>query len=107
MFSKYEYVYQVYKEHNFTKAAEKLFISQPSLSAAIKKIEEKVGAELFERRGKGIELTEVGKEYIATTEQIIKAENEFKKNSMIFTIWNRDRLPLEVLTTFHHMFFPK
>lgn len=78
MFSKYEYVYQVYKEHSFTKAAEKLFISQPSLSAAVKKIEENIGAELFERTGKDIKLTEVGKEYIAATEQIIKAENEFK-----------------------------
>ncbi|MBQ7039039.1 MAG: LysR family transcriptional regulator, partial [Clostridia bacterium] len=36
MFSKYNYVYQVYKEGSFTKAAEKLYISQPSLSAAVK-----------------------------------------------------------------------
>ncbi len=78
MFSKYEYVYQVYKEKSFTKAAEKLLISQPSLSAAIKNIEKKVGAELFERAGSGIKLTEIGEEYIAATEKIIKAENEFK-----------------------------
>ncbi|MBQ4518030.1 MAG: LysR family transcriptional regulator [Clostridia bacterium] len=78
MFSKYEYVYQVYKERSFTKAAEKLFISQPSLSAAVKNIEKKLGADIFERTGNGIKLTDVGEEYIAATKQIIKIEEEFK-----------------------------
>ena len=58
MFSKYNYVYQVYKEGNFTRAAEKLFISQPSLSVAIKNIEKKLGADLFERMGNSVKLTE-------------------------------------------------
>ena len=77
MFSKYDYVYQVYKECSFTKAAEKLCISQPSLSAAIKNIEKKVGTELFERTGAGVKLTEAGEAYIVATQQIIKAENDF------------------------------
>jgi len=77
MFSKYNYVYQVYKEKNFTRAAEKLFISQPSLSVAIKNIEKKLGADLFERMGNTVRLTEVGREYIATCEQIVAAEKEF------------------------------
>lgn len=77
MFSKYNYVYQVYKEQNFTRAAEKLFISQPSLSVAIKNIEKKIGADLFERTGNSVRLTEVGEEYMATTKQIITAEKEF------------------------------
>ena len=77
VFSKYNYVYQVYKEKNFTRAAEKLFISQPSLSVAIKNIEKKLGTDLFERVGNTVRLTEVGKEYIATTEQIITAEKDF------------------------------
>lgn len=77
MFSKYEYVYQVYKEGNFTRAAEKLFISQPSLSAAIKNIEKKVGAELFERTSSGVKPTEVGREYIAAAERIMSVEADF------------------------------
>lgn len=77
MFSKRDYVYAVYKEKSFTKAAEKLFIAQPSLSAAIKKTEEKIGALLFERTGQGVRLTEVGREYIAICEKMICAENEF------------------------------
>ena len=41
MFKNKEYILAVYKEGGFTKAAEKLFISQPSLSASVKRIEEK------------------------------------------------------------------
>lgn len=78
MFSKWKYVYELYKEQNFTNASKKLFISQPSLSAAIKNTEDKVGAPLFERTGHGIKLTEVGKEYITAAETILNAENEFK-----------------------------
>ena len=77
MFSKYEYVYAVYREGNFSRAAEKLFISQPSLSAAIKNIEKKLGAKLFERSGSGVYLTEIGKEYINSAEQIMSVEKDF------------------------------
>lgn len=79
MFSKYRYVYAIYREGNFTKAAQKLFISQPSLSVAIQNIEKKVGAPLFDRSGAKIELTEIGREYIAAAEQIIRTEQEFSK----------------------------
>lgn len=79
MFSKYRYVYSVYQEGNFTKAAQKLFISQPSLSVAIANIEKKVGAPLFDRSGAKIELTEIGREYIAAAEQIMRAELDFSQ----------------------------
>lgn len=78
MFSKFKYVYMLYKEGSFTRAAEKLFISQPSLSVAIKNIEKELDAELFERTGSGVRPTEVGKEYIAAIEKIMTVENEFK-----------------------------
>jgi len=79
MFNKYRYVYELYKEQSFTKAAKKLFISQPSLSAAIKNIEKTVGMQLFERNVNGIVLTEVGREYVAAAEQILNIEKEFQK----------------------------
>ena len=78
MFSKWRYVYELFKEQNFTNASKKLFISQPSLSAAIKNTEEKVGSPLFERTGHGVKLTEVGEEYIKAAEKMLNAENEFK-----------------------------
>lgn len=77
MFQKLKYVYAVYKEKSFTRAAQKLFISQPSLSAAIKKLEEEIGAPLFERSGSEITLTEVGRAYVESAEQMIKSEESF------------------------------
>lgn len=55
-----EYFLMVSKELHFTKAAEKLRISQPTLSHQIKTLEKEVGYSLFNRVGKKIELTKVG-----------------------------------------------
>lgn len=77
MFNKFEYVYAVYKEQSFTNAAKSLYISQPSLSAAIKNIERKIGAPLFERNGQKVNLTDIGKEYIYAAEKILNTQVEF------------------------------
>lgn len=77
MFSGMNYVYEVYKERSFSKAAESLYISQPALSAMIKKIESKVGMPLFDRSTTPIQLTDCGKKYIKTAEKIMDLEDEF------------------------------
>ena len=77
MFKKVNYIYAIYREGSFTKAAEKLYISQPCLSSAVKRVEQLVGGPLFERRGNGAHLTELGVEYIRTAEQILALEEEF------------------------------
>lgn len=58
------YIYQVYLQGSFSKAANQLFITQPALSIAIKKVEQKLGAPLFNRTQKPLTLTEIGKLYI-------------------------------------------
>lgn len=77
MFSGMNYVYEVYKTQSFSKAAKRLYISQPSLSAMIKKIENKVGAPLFDRGTTPIRLTEYGEHYIRIAEKIMDLEDEF------------------------------
>lgn len=74
MFVWKKYVYEVYKERSFTKAAQNLYISQPSLSARIKKIEEIIGEPLFDRSTTPLQLTEVGKVYIEAAEEIPQIE---------------------------------
>ncbi len=58
------YVIVTAEEKNMTRAAEKLFISQPSLSISISQLEEELGQRLFERKGKGVELTYAGQIFL-------------------------------------------
>lgn len=67
-----EYVYAVYLEKSFSKAAAKLFVSQPALSATIKKVEEKIGLPIFDRSTNPIQLTQAGEYYIKSIEKIME-----------------------------------
>ncbi len=77
----YKIFYVVAKNKHMTKASEELYISQPAISQAIKKLENQIGGTLFLRSNKGMELTEEGKmlyEYIKSALELIdNAENEF------------------------------
>lgn len=71
MFQYMDYAYAVYKEKSFTKAAKVLCISQPALSATIRKLETNLGHPIFDRSGKTITLTDIGERYIRSAEQIM------------------------------------
>lgn len=77
MFSHREIIYTIYKEQSFSKAAQKLFMAQPSLSLLVKKLENQLGVPLFDRSCKPIRLTEAGKEYIRAVESIRQTEADF------------------------------
>lgn len=77
-FNRKDLIYTVYREGSISRAAQKLFISQPSLSVMIHKIEEEIGTPLFDRTSKPIRLTEAGQEYIKATEEIIHIEKSFQ-----------------------------
>lgn len=57
------YFITVAQEQSFTRAAEKLFTAQPSLSQQIKDLEQEVGVNLFERSSRKIQLTDEGKAF--------------------------------------------
>lgn len=59
----------VAEELSFTKAAQRLHIAQPPLSRQIRQLEEELGAELFERLGRSIRLTDAGKFFFDKTTQ--------------------------------------
>lgn len=77
-FNRKDLIYTVYREGSISRAAQKLFISQPSLSVMIHKIEEEIGTPLFDRTTKPIRLTEAGEEYIKATEEIMHIEKAFE-----------------------------
>lgn len=64
------------KLEHYTKAAEELSITQPSLSHAISSLERDLGTYLFEKQGRNIKLTKYGKMYL---EYVDKALNELEK----------------------------
>lgn len=79
MFENIDYIYCVYKEKSFSRAAEKLFISQPSLSLTIKKAEQILGTPIFDRSKSPIQLTEFGLKYIKAIEQIFDLEEQLNE----------------------------
>jgi DNA-binding transcriptional LysR family regulator len=55
-----EYLVTVAQERSFTRAAEKLLVSQPGVSAQIRRLERELGEDLLDRSGRSVRLTEVG-----------------------------------------------
>lgn len=70
MFDGMDYVYEVYLERSFSAAAKKLFVSQPALSASVKKIEKQLGITIFDRSTNPISLTQAGRVCIESIEQM-------------------------------------
>lgn len=73
-----KYVYAVYQERSFTKAAKKMFISQPALSSMVKKAEQEIGAPIFDRSTMPLTLTKEGKFYIRSIKQIMLLEKNIR-----------------------------
>lgn len=73
------YLLTIAEERNFTAAARKLYVSQPSLSACVKTIEEDLGAPIFNRSTSPLELTPAGELYIRWVRSVLNSEYEMKK----------------------------
>ena len=73
-----DYIYEVYKEKSFSTAAKNLYVSQPALSASVKKVEKELGITIFDRSTSPIVLTEEGKVYIESIEKMRSIEDEMK-----------------------------
>ena len=59
-----KYIYAVYQNKSVCKAAKQLYVSQPALSAAIKREEERLGFQIFNRKTLPLTLTAEGRCYI-------------------------------------------
>ena len=78
MFRYKSYVNEVYKEKSFSKAAENLYISQPSLSARIIKLEEELGMPIFDRSTSPLCLTEFGEVYMEALREVDAIERRIE-----------------------------
>lgn len=77
-----KYFQEVARYQNITKTAEILHVSQPSLSTSIKHLEEELGIELFDRKGKSIVLNEDGQNFLRDINSVFELlnRNQMKRN---------------------------
>ena len=73
-----QYVLAVAEYQNFTLAAEKSFVTQPTLSMQIQKLEDELDILIFDRSKKPIQLTEVGNKIVAQAKNIVNESGRIK-----------------------------
>jgi LysR family hydrogen peroxide-inducible transcriptional activator len=73
------YVVAVAEERHFGRAAERCHVSQPSLSASVKNLEEELGVRLFERGKRGVLLTEAGEQIVAQARRALEEAARVKQ----------------------------
>lgn len=66
------YIVTLAKEQHFGRAAEKCYVSQPTLSIAVKKLEEELGVALFERSKQAVRVTDIGAKVVAGAQQVLR-----------------------------------
>ena len=79
MLKELSYVIAVAEKGNVSKAAESLFISQPSLSRYIKDLENRLGVQLFQRINNRLVLTYAGEKYVETSKKITGLYSDLEK----------------------------
>ncbi|HIK04530.1 MAG TPA: LysR family transcriptional regulator [Trichormus sp. M33_DOE_039] len=84
---------------SFTRAAEELFLTQPTVSMQIKQLTKSVGLPLFEQVGKRLYLTEAGRELFATCRQIFETIAQFEMKVANLKGLKQGQLRLAVITT--------
>lgn len=88
-----QYAITVAEEKSISRAAEKLYISQPGLSKSIHELEKDLGITIFQRSRKGVQVTPSGQEFIGFTKQIMR-QSEFLQEH--FSADNNRKIRLSV-----------
>jgi len=76
----FKYIYNVEKYGTIREAADKMFVTQPTISQQIKKLEETLGFPIFEKRGRKIQLTSQGEELYPFIHDLIVSINKLEQN---------------------------
>ncbi|WP_138751006.1 LysR family transcriptional regulator [Paenibacillus sinopodophylli] len=91
------YVIQIALEKNFSRAAEKLHIAQPSLSQQLSKLEQELGVLLFRRTTNSVELTQAGQVFVGKSQAILDAVEQLKQEMDDMAQMRRGRLVVGTL----------
>ncbi|MCR2802956.1 LysR family transcriptional regulator [Paenibacillus soyae] len=91
------YVIQIAAEKNFSRAADKLHIAQPSLSQQLSKLEQELGVLLFRRTTNSVELTQAGQVFVDKSQSILDAVEQLKQEMDDMAQMRRGRLVVGTL----------
>ena len=74
-----KYIVAVARERHFGRAAEACFVSQPTLSVAVKKLEEELDVKIFERSSNEVTITALGEDIVRQAQSVLDQEAEIKE----------------------------
>lgn len=78
-----KYVVMVAEKGTITEAAKKIFISQPSLTNAIRELENEMNITIFDRTNKGISVSKDGEVFLGYARQVLEQANHFWKKNIL------------------------
>ena len=73
---KIEHILRIAEEKNISRAAERLFISQPALNLQLLNLERELGTKLFVRKGNECSVTEAGRIYVETARKMMNMKKD-------------------------------
>lgn len=101
-----KYILTIAEEGNITSAAQKLFISQPSLSYLLAHVEEELGVKLFDRTVSPMTLTYAGEHYVEAAKKIQSIQNELQSHIDDILDYRKSRLIIGCGQLFSSIIFP-
>lgn len=102
-----QYVLAIAKAKSFTQAAEQLYISQPALSQALKRLESDLEVELFYRDHSKVMLTPAGAAFVRKAEEILKQMDDLKHEIKHFRVYPQETISIGVSQFYgkHFLYF--
>lgn len=93
------YFLAVTDTQNFTRAAERCFVSQPALTKAIQRLEEVMGGRLFDRARNAVHLTDLGRAMLPNFRQIFETANQTREQARRLTREQKELVRIGVMCT--------
>lgn len=102
-----QYFLEVVRHNSFTKAAQALYITQPTISKMIQNLEKELGVVLFERVGKRVELTDAGEVLLQQAQTMVKSFENMTSQLNDLTELRKGRIRIGLPPMIGASFFPK
>lgn len=103
-YNQLRYAVKISETHSFSQAEKELFITQPSLSQQIIKLEKELGVRLFERDGNTVILTKSGENFIKNAKQVILSFERIKSDMKCFRYAGKEHLRIGLMRSVQYRY---